>query len=454
MNQHRYVLEIDVIEAAGIEAIRRLSEKGNTVYIPIEEMEKRAALKEKDRYSGQFEDTLNFLTENGVFEKNGEKYIMPTGGIIEWKNVPGNAIHLTRDASIKSKLKRAGLHYEEPKFLHYGIETLKEGFIDVNYNLDPEEITLESLINETQRDYYNNTFIRLNGTGLIYLVKYPHVANSEGSRFDIDEDNGELIKIDPNSTLPMFRNFNLRNLEQKLTYSLLVNKDIELMIVSGGSGSGKTILSYVAAVEQILGNEKQRKNQEAYNGILLFKTNNIIGGKDREQGFLPGSAYEKVKPFMKSYVDSHKLSGMEEEILFRDMLADPVDEKDEFGKRMKSKICGLYLPAREKAIEVEHLVYGRGRTFEGKILMIDEAQNYTPFEMKQLIERVGVNSKIIIIGDPEQIDNPRLNKNYNGLVYAANINFNTHPRFAVSYLGKNYRSQSAEIMRAKKAPKD
>ena len=65
MTKHNYMLELDVIEAAGVEAIQRLAEKGNTVYVPFEDMERRAALKEKDRYSQQFAATLDFITENG-----------------------------------------------------------------------------------------------------------------------------------------------------------------------------------------------------------------------------------------------------------------------------------------------------------------------------------------------------------------------------------------------------
>ncbi len=455
MIKHNYALEIDVIEAAGIDAIQKLAEKGNVVYVPFEEMERRAQLREKDRYSQQFGATLDFISENGkkILKKN--QFLMPMGGSVSWENVPENITHLTRDSAIKSKLKREGKEYEEPSFLKYGIQTLKEGFVDVeySYSLNPKEITLDSLTNETGREFANNTIVRLNGNdSLIYKVEFSLIPNSDGTRFDLNEDEGMLKKIDIEEIKPLFAKTELRGLEQQLAYSLLLDNNIEFMIVSGGSGSGKTVISYIAAVEQILSKGKDKLG--TFENILLFKSNDIIGGKDREQGFLPGTAYQKVKPFMKSYVDAHKLSGLSLLINFREMLADPRDEEDEFGKRLSSKVGEFYLPAREKAIEIEHLQYARGRTFENKLVIVDEAQNYTPYEIKQLIERVGVNSKILLIGDPEQLDNPRLTKDYNGLVYAANINYNTHPRFAMSHLSRNYRSQSAEIMRAKRAPKE
>mgnify|MGYP006293949753 CR=1 FL=1 len=106
-----------------------------------------------------------------------------------------------------------------------------------------------------------------------------------------------------------------------------------------------------------------------------------------------------------------------------------------------------------QSFEIAHLRYARGRTFENQIILVDEAQNFSPFEIKQLIERVGIGCKIMIIGDPEQIDNPNLDKEFNGLVYAAHTFYNKHPRMSMIKLYQNYRSQSAEIMREKKAPK-
>jgi len=260
-----------------------------------------------------------------------------------------------------------------------------------------------------------------------------------------------LVRLKPdNATYEFIKysaNFKPRTLRQKIAMNNLSNPDIELHIVSGGSGSGKSVMSYFAAFNHILGNEKDRKSGKVKDRIVLFKSNDIIGGKDREQGFLPGSKEEKDWPFMKSYQDAHNLCGLGN-IPFENMLEGFKGEANRVGE-------GLYLPKRCPPIEIENLNYARGRTFENCVIIVDEAQNYTPFEMKQLIERVGVGSVIYLVGDPMQVDNPRLDTDYNGFVYAANLYFkNSHPRMSMIEFDKNFRSQSAEIMRAHKAPRD
>jgi len=228
MSGHNYVLEIDVIEAAGLEAVQRLAEKGNHVYVPFEEMERRAALKEKDIYSLQFAETLNFITENGQKEGNKHQYLMPMGGSVKWGKPTKSSIHLTRDPSTKSLLKRKGVIFEEPDFLKYGPQILKEGFKDLQYDLDVENISLESLCSETGLEPVNNQIIRLNNTSLIYKVVFPLISNSDGSRFDLDEDNGELIRINFDESRSLFSDFRLRTLEvvvkQFYLMLLLLNK--------------------------------------------------------------------------------------------------------------------------------------------------------------------------------------------------------------------------------------
>lgn len=462
-----YVVETDLIEAAGPQALKTLGEEGNIVYLPFDRIEKAA--ESSGRYSPQYNDTLKFLTRESKFEDGA--YILPTEGkVIPFEeesadNQENSGVVITRSPSKESKYQRKGWSIQFPEFLRYGTDALSEGYVSVNYNgTRDNKIDLESFCEETGHTPVNNQFIQINGTGDLYKVQYPlEATNDRKTRFRIKEDEGYLERYNADSIKPpgFIKDFELRGLEQKLAYDILTDQDVEMALVSGGSGSGKTILSYVAAIEQILGPESQRpsnssdKEKNLYEGIVLFKPSDIIGGPDREEGYLPGTAYQKAQLYLESFVDAHRLSGLKSDISFRELLADPEDPYDEMGQRTTNGLGNsLYLPNRNKAIEIGHLRFARGRTFENSIVLVDEAQNFTPFEMKQLVERVGEGSKLMVIGDNEQVDNPRLDSEFNGLVYAANSMIDNHPRYASIYLGSNYRSQSAEVMRQHRAPLD
>ena len=102
-------------------------------------------------------------------------------------------------------------------------------------------------------------------------------------------------EVDPSEFISHIPTFQPRNLEQRLAWRNLTNQDLEVNFLTGGSGSGKTVLAYAAAFERILGNEKLRNEGKIPEGIVIFKTNDIIGGKDRQFGFLRDSLDEKTK---------------------------------------------------------------------------------------------------------------------------------------------------------------
>lgn len=575
----KFVIEKDIIEIAGEEAIKNTTRGGNHVYLNIEELERLSAKEEENGEFGPFSDTLKYLNEFEIQENEEEKLFISLenkGKIFleEEFNHSKDTIHLTNRQTTISKLKRKKIPQDFPKFLHFGPELIEDGIITLenkvlnelgeiklgnkqpienpydkmdmkqyfeknpkiirklkNQNLDEyftqntafnrtyvstfnrgglnliiktltkdikkknlekrgikkseaekksvnifqamiepykeysnknleKSITfnLESIIDITQDEYFNNQVLKI---GPDYfnvknkLIEHTHKDYKTG-RYSIDEEvpaTLELISRDVQN-ITSLRNFKPRNIEQIIAFKQLINPDIEMTILEGGSGSGKTVVAYAAALEMILQSNTNKNPQ--YDGIILFKSNDIIGGKKREMGFLPGSAYEKVKVFMKSFEDAHNLLGLNQGnkgMEFNEMLSHPTNEKDEFGLREHHEINGMKLPPNNRVIEIEHLQFARGRTFENKIIFVDEGQNYSPYEMKQLIERVGIGCKIIMVGDSEgQIDNPSLNRNFNGLTYSAAINaYNKHPRFSMTKLVSNYRSQSAEIMRNQKA---
>jgi len=180
-----------------------------------------------------------------------------------------------------------------------------------------------------------------------------------------------------------------RNDEQRLAMNILLNPDINLVTLSGPAGTGKTLLAIGAAFQLI------NKSEKAFNQILITKP--IVALSEKDNGFLPGDMIEKVQPYMQSLYDNVKF------------LSNSCKDVD------KSKIEKLILD-RER-FSIEPLAYIRGRTYANTILIVDEAQNLSPLEVKTIVTRMGENSKIIFTGDIYQIDDKYLDSTNNGLTY-------------------------------------
>ncbi|ABR30346.1 PhoH family protein [Thermosipho melanesiensis] len=176
-----------------------------------------------------------------------------------------------------------------------------------------------------------------------------------------------------------------RNREQFFAMDALLNDDIKLVSLIGIAGTGKTFITLACALQKAVTEQKYEK-------IVIARPLVAMGGKDI--GYLPGSYEEKMKPWMSPIYDNL-------EYLFR---LSNVNMK-EFMKK------GI--------IEIEALTYIRGRSIPDQFIIIDEAQNLTPHEIKTVLTRAGENTKIVLLGDPYQIDTPYLDKDSNGLVYAA-----------------------------------
>lgn len=180
-----------------------------------------------------------------------------------------------------------------------------------------------------------------------------------------------------------------RNDEQKFAMDLLMDDDIKAVTLVGKAGTGKTLLAIAAGLEQVVERKKYSK---------LYIARPIIPmGKDL--GYLPGNEKEKLRPWMQPIFDNIEL------------LSDFKGEKT--GEKV---ITGLETMG---LLKVEALTYIRGRSIPNGFIIIDEAQNLTPLEIKTIITRAGENTKIVFTGDPYQIDSPYLDTNTNGLTYLA-----------------------------------
>lgn len=181
-------------------------------------------------------------------------------------------------------------------------------------------------------------------------------------------------------------NITPRSREQRMALHLLMDPEIPLVTLVGKAGSGKTLLALAAALELT-------EKQNVYSRILVSRPIIPLGN---DIGYLPGDKDEKLDAWMQPIYDNL-------EFLLRS------DKRESSARRQIEEM------KRNKKLEVEALTYIRGRTIPNQFVIVDEAQNLTPHEVKTIVSRCGEGTKIVLTGDPDQIDNPYLDASSNGL---------------------------------------
>jgi len=179
-----------------------------------------------------------------------------------------------------------------------------------------------------------------------------------------------------------------RNRDQNFALNLLMNPDIDFVTLLGQAGSGKTLLTLAAGLTQTL-------ETKIYSEIIMTRVTVPVG---EDIGFLPGTEEEKMTPWMGALEDN------------LDVLNHTDDDAGEWGRAATRDLI-------RSRIKVKSLNFMRGRTFIKKFLIIDEAQNLTPKQMKTLITRAGPGTKVVCLGNIAQIDTPYLTEGSSGITY-------------------------------------
>jgi PhoH-like ATPase len=179
-----------------------------------------------------------------------------------------------------------------------------------------------------------------------------------------------------------------RNREQNFALNALMNPDLDFVTLLGQAGTGKTLLTLAAGLMQTL-------EHKTYSEIIMTRVTVPIG---EDIGFLPGTEEEKMNPWMGALEDN------------LDVLNKTDDEAGEWGRAATRDLI-------RSRIKIKSLNFMRGRTFLNKYLIIDEAQNLTPKQMKTLITRAGPGTKVVVLGNIAQIDTPYLTEGSSGLTY-------------------------------------
>jgi PhoH-like ATPase len=244
-------------------------------------------------------------------------------------------------------------------------------------------ITTIECDSETIGKLYSNKFIALNKLNLEKQINENEcvvlkAVDSESSSALCMRKFNALELVTGKPDLLKASGIEAKNKEQIFALNLLLNDDIPLVTLTGVPGSGKTYLTLMAALKQI---EKEKKKR-----IIFTRPIQTVG---KDIGFLPGTLNEKMAPWLAPIVDN-----------FRNQFGD---------------LTYFDLMMDKGTIDIAPLSYIRGRSFNDAIIIVDEAQNATVHELKTVITRTGKNSKIVLLGDIEQVDLPYVNKFSNGL---------------------------------------
>ena len=263
---------------------------------------------------------------------------------------------------------------ENPDMLYGGFEvvTVDDQLIEQYYA--GEEVAISSEMAQSQKiNLYPNQFLMLQSSSNNKKTALAKFYKHQSPLKRIVEKREICWGVHP------------RNKEQNFAYDLLFDENIPLITLIGKAGSGKTLIAIAAGLEQTLG-----MGDNKYNKIVVSRPVQPLG---KDIGFLPGSMHEKMLPWLMPIQDNMEYILGHDKVMFKSYL-----EKGQ--------------------IQIEALTYIRGRSISNAFMIIDEAQNLTAHEVKTIITRVGENTKIVLTGDIEQIDNVYTNETNNGLAYA------------------------------------
>ncbi len=237
-----------------------------------------------------------------------------------------------------------------------------------------------------------------------------------------------------------------RNLEQQFFMDALLDESVQMITCFGKAGTGKTLLSTVCALHQT------HDENSRYDGMSISRPIMALG---KDIGFLPGTLDEKMRPWLQPYHDALEVlvpsKPPKEPQFVSKKVSGKKNRRREEHPSSSTMGGGHGFPVKpyerllkSGLVEIEALCFIRGRSIARRFFILDEAQQLTPHEVKTVITRISEGSKIVLIGDPTQIDNPYVDARSNGLVYCHN-RMKGQPLAAHVTLTKGERSRLAEL---------
>ena len=409
----------------------------NDIYIPfivLEELDSFKKGNEQINFNARaFVRELDELTENGLFEDGAELGIgrgrLYIKNMVEYnkeieKSFPDpkpdnrilsvvmgvaekypdiKTILVTKDINLRMKARSLGMMVEDyitDKVINIDafsedelvIEGVDANLIDKLYNT-PQGIDVDEF-NFDEHLEPNQCFILKSERNTILVRNNPFTL--------------KIVKVDKKT------NFGItpRNAEQAFAFEVLNDPDIKLVGLTGKAGTGKTLLALASALSQ----------HDKYSQILLARP--IVSLSNKDLGYLPGDEKAKIGPYMQPLFDNLNVI------------------KSQIGSGNE----GTILEDMQKSgkLKIEALAYIRGRSLNETYVIVDEAQNLTPHEVKTIITRAGENTKVVFTGDLQQIDSPYLDAQSNGLAYMID-KMKGQKIFGHANLVKGERSELSEL---------
>ncbi len=306
--------------------------------------------------------------------------ILNIGYYVSQENPDKAVILVSKDVNLRMKARSVGLlaedyttdHIPDPNLLYSGCRY--------------EENVESHLIKKIYSESSGFDAIELGSNKKMQPNEFVVLRNGKNSALAIFKSSGSTIqRVDKKVIYGVIP----RNAEQTFATHALIDQSLPLVTISGKAGTGKTLLALAAALEV-------RKN---YRKIML--TRPIVPLSNKDIGYLPGDIQSKLNPYMQPLYDN------------LGVIRGQFPEKSEMHQR-------LHKMMDEGKLCIEPLAYIRGRSLVKMYMIVDEAQNLTPHEVKTIITRAGEDTKIVFTGDIHQIDHPYLNSRSNGLSYLIN----------------------------------
>ncbi|QWV99496.1 PhoH family protein [Geomonas nitrogeniifigens] len=286
-------------------------------------------------------------------------------------------ILVTKDTNLRIKADALGLAAQDYESDKVAIDELYTGYATLEVGADVIDRFYGQGWMDIDNGYLPNQYLLLTEAG--------NPSHSALGRFDhVSRRMVPLGKLDKEGVWSLFP----RNLEQSLALDALLDDNIKIVTLVGKAGTGKTLLAIAAGLQKTA-------EENVYNRLLVSRPVFPMG---RDLGFLPGDIEEKLSPWMQPIFDNVEL-----------LLSGHEGEKRHSKGYKELMAMGI--------LEIEPLTYIRGRSIPNQYMIVDEAQNLTPHEIKTIVTRAGEGTKIILTGDPYQIDNPYVDAESNGLTY-------------------------------------
>ncbi|MCB4790298.1 MAG: PhoH family protein [Elusimicrobia bacterium] len=326
------------------------------------------------------------------------------GIALEIQNKGEKPIFISKDINLRIKAEALGLETQDYEKAKVKVEELYKGW---------REMTLTS---EEIDSFYKNKKLKINGAFFPNEGIVMREANS-GSKSALAK-----YSVKDKLFVPLFHintipwGIKPLNMEQRFAIELLLCDDVSLVTLIGVPGAGKTLLSLACGLQKILEENRYRR--------LLVARPIVPMGKDI--GYLPGTKEEKLTSWMGAIYDNLEF----------------LLQGSHPGQKIEDNNVEYFTQTGK--LEVEALTYIRGRSLPELFIIIDDAQNLTPHEVKTIISRAGTGTKIILTGDPYQIDNPYLDASSNGLTYLVE-HFKGQPIFGHLQFIKSERSSLAAL---------